>query len=92
MKIGIVFFSFFKMFQGKNVKKVLPEKYVLVSNSEEYLNKTQNKYQKNSALASLQNGKVVPSQTFSQNKKTELIFDNNCYDFKEIISFMNQNI
>lgn len=91
MKIGIVFFSLFKMVQGKNSKKLLPEKYVLVSNNEEYLYKIQNKYQKNSALASLQNGKVVPSQTFSQHRKTELIFDNNCYDFKEIISFMNQN-
>ena len=62
MKIGIVFFSLFKMVQGKNSKKLLPEKYVLVSNNEEYLYKIQNKYQKNSALASLQKRK---SSTFA---------------------------
>ena len=34
MKTGILFFSFIKMFQGKQKTRFLPEKYVLISNNE----------------------------------------------------------
>ena len=34
MKIGIVLFSFIKKFQGKPIAKLIPEKYILISNND----------------------------------------------------------
>jgi GT2 family glycosyltransferase len=89
MKIGIVFFSLVKMFQGKPKQKNESENYILISSpdaSGEILRaKLENQFKKPVQLQnySLEFGGL--SQSFSQNIKTEIIFDNNYIDFKTII-------
>ena len=91
MKIGIVFFSFIKMFQGKQKTRLLPESYVLISDNELLKEKLQAELKKDVFLVE----KEVLNMNYSQNlsKKTTLdfIFDNNYIDFKEIIQLMQLN-
>jgi GT2 family glycosyltransferase len=84
MKIGIVFFSFVKFFQGKSIPKLLPEAYILVSNNEKLREKLEIQFKKPVKLQQ-------PSQSFSENKRTEVIFDNPFVDFKTIIHLMESN-
>ena len=84
MKIGIVFFSLVKMFQGKPKPKLSPEKYILVSENEVLRGKLENKWQT-----------VVERQditkSFAKNAKTEIIFDQNFIIFKSIIQSFETN-
>lgn len=84
MKIGIVFFSLVKMFQGKPKPKLSPEKYILVSENEVLREKLENKWQT-----------VVERQditkSFAKNAKTEIIFDQNFINFKSIIQSFETN-
>ena len=84
MKIGIVFFSLVKMFQGKPKPKLSPEKYILVSENEVLREKLENKWQT-----------VVERQditkSFAKNAKTEIIFDQNYINFKSIIQSFETN-
>ena len=84
MKIGIVFFSLVKMFQGKPKPKLSPEKYILVSENEVLRGKLENKWQT-----------VVERQditkSFAKNAKTEIIFDQNYINFKSIIQSFETN-
>ena len=82
MKIGIVVFSFLKMFQGKSHPKKAPEKYVFVSENKTLKQRLETKLQKNVQLANLSSTIVQPS---------EIIFDANCVSFKDIISFIEQH-
>ena len=82
MKIGIVIFSFLKMFQGKSQPKKVPETYVLISDNEEIKNKLEAKLQKEVRLASL-DSEIA--------KSSEIILDANYVSFKDIISFIEQN-
>ena len=82
MKIGIVLFSFMKMFQGKSRPKSTPENYFFVSNNEEMQQKLETKLLKKVQLATL---------TSSFDKQSEIILDANSVSFKEIISFIEQN-
>ena len=91
MKIGIVFFSFVKMFQGKSRPKANPENYMLISDNETIKEELKIKLQKNVERTILENGKIVFSQTFSKRKNTEIILDTNYLDFKEAISFLEDN-
>lgn len=91
MKIGIVFFSFVKMFQGKVRPKSNPEKYLLVSDNESIREKLENKLQKNIQRTILENGKIVFSQSFSEKKNTEIILDANYLGFKDAIAFFEDN-
>ncbi|WP_333600458.1 glycosyltransferase family 2 protein [Flavobacterium sp.] len=91
MKIGIVFFSFVKMFQGKSKPKSQPNSYILISEDEALWEKLQQKLQKNIARALLENGKIVFSQTFSKDKKVEIILDLNYLSFKNAITFLEEN-
>ena len=91
MKIGIVFFSFIKMFQGKQKALQLPENYILISDNEilkeklELQLKTKVFLQKNTAE------KINYSQFSIKKSSFEIIFDNNYIDFKEIIKKMQLN-
>jgi GT2 family glycosyltransferase len=87
MKIGIVFFSFVKMFQGKTGPKPNPGQYLLISDNEALREKIEARLQKNTERAAPENGKIVFSQTFSKAAATEVILDTNCLSFKEAISF-----
>ncbi len=91
MKIGIVFFSLVKMFQGKSKAKIQPSQYILVSDNETTREKIESKLQKNTQRTTLENGKIVFSQTFSKGKKAEVILDANYLSFTDAISFLESN-
>lgn len=88
MKIGIVFFSFIKMFQGKKATRSIPEKFVFWSNDAVLKDKLQNTLKKNIEFHNLENQKALFSQTFSSRNATELILDQNQLSFKECISIL----
>ena len=87
MKIGIIFFSFIKMFQGKAKPKSKPESYILISENDNTKEKLQEALKKNIEITTLENQKALFSQTFSKSKLTEVILDNNYVTFKESITF-----
>ncbi|WP_396194182.1 glycosyltransferase family 2 protein [Flavobacterium sp.] len=91
MKIGIVFFSLVKVFQGKAQPKVNPENYLLVSDNEALKEKLAHKLQKSVERIPLENGKIVISQTISKAKNTEVILDTNYLGFKKSIAFLEEN-
>jgi GT2 family glycosyltransferase len=91
MKMGILFFSFVKMFQGKVKPKPNPEKYVFVSDSEPIREKLENKLQKNTERILLENGNRVLSQSISENRNVAVILDTNYLNFKEAITFFETN-
>lgn len=91
MKIGILFFAFVKMFQGKVKPKPSPEKYLFVSDSESIIEKLENKLQKNTERILLENGNRVLSQSFSKNTNVEVLLDTNYLNFKEAIAFFETN-
>jgi hypothetical protein len=88
MKMGIVFFSMVKMFQGKPSRsfgtKPIPEYFILVSEDKVLREKLEN-----------QLGKLVKQQnitkSFAENTNTEIIFDQNHLDFKAIIEAFEAN-
>jgi GT2 family glycosyltransferase len=86
MKIGIVFFSLAKMFQGKPKQKIQPEEYFLVSDNEMLREKLANQFKKPVQLQSDSSELGSLSQSFSRNNNAEIVFDNNYIDFKTIIS------
>ena len=87
MKIGIVFFSFIKMFQGKAKQKNKPETYLLISDNETTRENLAQKLHKDIERIAFENRKIVFSQTFSKHKNTEIIIDTTCLNFKETITF-----
>ena len=84
MEIGIVFFSFVKMFQGKPKSKPIQKKYILISEDEVLREKLENRLKKTVILQK-------KAQTFSRNTTTEIIFDQNYQDFKAIIEAFEMN-
>lgn len=88
MKIGIIFFSFIKMFQGKKIAKSAPEKFIFLSNDSVLKEKLQKTLKKNIEFHNLENQKAVFSQTFSSKSAIELILDQNQLSFKECISIL----
>ena len=88
MKIGIIFFSFVKMFQGNTKPKPVPERYILVSDDDRTKEKLQEVLKKNIQITALENQKALFSQTFSKQKPTEVILDTNYLTFKSSIQFL----
>lgn len=84
MKIGIVFFSLIKMFQGKLKPKSSPENHILITNNEKLREKLELILEKPVKIQDL-------SQTFSSNQAVEIIFDQNYLDFKTIIQAFETN-
>jgi hypothetical protein len=82
MKIGIVVFSFLKMFQGKSKPKKVPENYLFISDNEVLKQRLEAKLQKEVRWSS------VDSEIA---KSSEIILDANYISFKDIISFIEQN-
>ena len=78
MKMGIVFFSFVKIFQGKSKVIVPPEKYVLVSYSEKLRETLEKEFKKSVSRVEL-------IGTITANKNTEIILDQYYLSFKIII-------
>lgn len=88
MKVGMFFFSFVKMFQGKIKPRLKPESYILVSDDHFVKEKLQEALKKNIQITALENQKAVFSQTFSKDKPIEVIFDNNHLTFKDSIQIL----
>ncbi len=84
MKIGILFFSFVKMFQGTPKQKINPENYILVSEDELLREELQNKLRNPIQLQKT-------SQLVLENKNSEIIFDQNHTSFKAIITAFEIN-
>ncbi len=84
MEMGIVFFSFVKMFQGKPKPKLSPENYILVSENEILREKLEKQFRQKVELQ-----KTV--DFFPKSTTTEIIFDQNELDFKSIIKSLETN-
>lgn len=83
MKIGIIFFSFIKMFQGKTKPKSKPENYILVSeNSDSTIIKS---------LEKKLNSEVIINKKPNNSQRIEFILDVNSLGFKKAIAFMEAN-
>ena len=79
MKIGIVFFSLVKRIQGKPKPQIAPENYILISENENLKNHLENQLSKSVA---------IQDHSFlflEKNSNSEIIFDQNYFDFKIII-------
>jgi len=85
MKIGIVFFSLVKMFQGKPQSNPNPEKYNLVSNDKILREKLENQL---GITVEIQDDKF---SFLKSSTVTEIIFDQNYLDFKTIIDALEAN-
>lgn len=90
-RFGAFYFSLVKLFKGKAKTKTTPNQYILISDNETTRERLEAKLQKNVKRPDLENGKIVFSQTFSEEKKTEVILDTNYLKFTEAISFLETN-
>lgn len=90
-RFGAFYFSVVKLFQGKSKTKIPAIQYVLVSDNENVREKLENKLQKNTQRTTLENGKIVFSQSISEKKNTEVILDTNYLSFADAISFFETN-
>jgi GT2 family glycosyltransferase len=91
MKMGIVFFSFVKMFQGKPKQKLKPENYILISNDERVREELEMKLQKPVELQHWNAESAILASSSIVNSNTEIIFDQNQLDFKAIITAFEIN-
>jgi len=84
MKMGIVFFSLVKMFQGKSKTRLSPDNYVLISDNDLLKNRLEEYFEKPVLRQEISN-------SFSNENTTEIIFDQNFLDFKTIIKTIETN-
>lgn len=91
MKAGIVFFSLIKMFQGKQKIKRIPEIYILVSDNESLKKQLQLILGENVLLQNKTSEYLDFAQTFSENRRVEIIFDTNFANFRSIIEAFEVN-
>lgn len=83
MKLGMIFFSFIKMFQGKTKPKSKPETYILVSDNLDSL-----------ILKSLEEklkATIVVNKKATDFKRTEFLLDVDSLGFKKAIAFIEKN-
>lgn len=83
MKVGTLFFAIAK--KNKTVQVYRPQHYVLLSKNEKLKETLQIKLEK-----SIIRTEFIDSILSMQNKKAEVIFDNDFVSFKEMIAFMEQ--
>ena len=81
MKIGIVFFSLIKAFQGNSKPNSKPENYFLVSDDEKLKDK----------LEATLNKPITFWEKSNSIEKAEIIFDQNYFGFSKAIEFMETN-
>ena len=81
MKIGIVFFSFIKAFQGNSKPNSKPENYFLVSDDEKLKDK----------LEATLNNPIIFWEKSNIIEKSEIIFDQKYFGFSKAIEFMEAN-
>ena len=81
MKIGIVFFSLIKAFQGNSIPNSKPENYFLVSDDEKLKDK----------LEVVLNKPITFWEKSNFLENAEIIFDQKCFGFSKAIEFMEAN-
>ena len=86
MKLGILFFSFAKMFQAQAKIKKTVNSYLLLSSDEILLEKLNIILENKVGFRNLKTEKMVISSLFSESKTDEIILDNRFLTFKECIS------
>jgi GT2 family glycosyltransferase len=91
MKIGIVFFSFSKMFQGKTIIKMIPKSYLLYSANQKLTDKLSLVLQKKVLFHDLKTEKMVISSSLRSGDGTEIILDNEFVSFKESIAILESS-
>lgn len=85
MKIGIVFFSILKRFQGRTKAKINPENYLLLSGSEKVADIITLVTQKKVDFLDWKTEKAVNLPSNSIKKGLQIILDNEFVSFKECI-------
>ncbi|WP_366184236.1 glycosyltransferase family 2 protein [Flavobacterium ovatum] len=88
MKLGILFFSFVKMFQGKSKIKNEIEHFVLFSKDKNLANRLNTVIKKNLDFRDLNAEKLVFLESNANNSPVEIILDAHFVTFKECIGFM----
>ncbi|TDE30277.1 glycosyltransferase family 2 protein [Flavobacterium ranwuense] len=95
MGLGIVFFSFVKMIQGKPSRnlgiKMTPKSYLLYSSNEKLVEKLTLVLQKKVSFHDLKTEKMVISSSLRTVTGTEIILDNEFISFKECISILESS-
>lgn len=86
--IGIKLFSFLSNFKSKSTEKTTPKKYVLVSNDEFFHQSLSESLVKETVQV-----KSISELTDNELKydKIEVIFDNSCVTFREIINYIQKH-
>ena len=91
MKVGIVFFSLVKMFQGKSTIKMTPKSYLLYSANQKLADKLSLVLQNKVLFHDLKTEKMVISYSVKSKEATEIILDNEFISFKECIAILNSS-
>ncbi|MEN2400541.1 glycosyltransferase family 2 protein [Flavobacterium sp. MC2016-06] len=88
IKIGIVFFSLFKMFQGKTKEKPKPESYVLYSSDLKLSEKLTHLFKNKVLVFDFKKEKTVNSSLLLRGKRAEIILDNQHISFRNCIKII----
>ncbi|PWB26103.1 glycosyltransferase family 2 protein [Flavobacterium sp. HTF] len=88
IKIGILFFSFVKMFQGKTKDKPLPESYVFYSSDSKLYEKLSSILKNKVVIFDFKKEKMVNSSLISKGKHVEIILDNQYISFRNCIKII----
>ncbi len=88
IKIGILFFSFVKMFQGKPKANSIPDSYILFSSNENLCKQLSLVFKNKVAFFDLKKEKMVNSCLVSKDKRVEIILDNQYLSFKKCIEML----
>jgi GT2 family glycosyltransferase len=88
IQVGIIFFSFVKMFQGKTKAKPLPESYVLYSLNEKLSEKLTQIFENKVVIFDFKKEKTVNSSQIFRGKRVEIILDNQYVSFKKCIKII----
>ena len=88
IKVGILFFSFVKMFQGKTKLKPVPESYVLYSSNEKLAEELTAIFKNKVVIFDFKKEKMVNSSHILGGKRVEIILDNRYVSFKKCIKII----
>ena len=88
IRLGILIFSFVKMFQGKQRQKSTPEKYILYSSDTVLRDKLSLILKNKVALYDIKKEKMVNSCLIFKGKRVDVILDNQYVSFKKCINIL----
>lgn len=88
IRIGIWFFSFVKMFQGKTKSKSEPESFIFYSSNKNLYEKLSSIFKNKVEFCDFKKEKMVNSSLIFRGKKIEIILDNQYVSFKKCIKII----